>query len=186
MIRKPLYLFILIVFFNSCKTIKKNTRKTTNTPHRSISVKASSRVKASKKAPQRRYKTPSKADNVINTALGYSGVKYKYGGTSHKGMDCSGLLYTAFNKHNVSLPRVSYVMAEEGKRIPIKNVEKGDLLFFKTNKKGRRINHVGLVVAVENNAIKFIHSTSSRGVIVSSLKEGYWNYAFVKATRVLN
>jgi cell wall-associated NlpC family hydrolase len=76
-------------------------------------------------------------------------------------------------------------MAEEGKKIRVRDVEKGDLLFFKTNKRAKRINHVGMVVAVENNEIKFIHASSSRGVTVSSLREGYWNQAFVKATRIL-
>jgi cell wall-associated NlpC family hydrolase len=76
-------------------------------------------------------------------------------------------------------------MANEGKRIDLTEVTKGDLLFFTTTKRRKRINHVGLVVAIEGEEIKFIHATTSRGVIVSSLQEGYWNYAFVKATRIL-
>lgn len=100
-------------------------------------------------------------------------------------MDCSGLLYVAFADQDISIPRTSYVIAEEGKDIRVKDVDKGDLLFFKTSKRSKRINHVGLVVSVDDDGIKFIHSTTSRGVIVSSLKEGYWNYAFVKATRIL-
>lgn len=129
--------------------------------------------------------TDVKANAIINTAMTFSGVKYKYGGTTRKGMDCSGLLYVAFNEHDISLPRVSHEMANEGKRIKVNQVTKGDLLFFKTNRRGKRVNHVGLVVAVEDDEIKFIHASSSRGVIISSLREGYWNYAFVKATRVL-
>ncbi|MEM8938226.1 MAG: NlpC/P60 family protein, partial [Bacteroidota bacterium] len=69
--------------------------------------------------------------------------------------------------------------------IKVGQVQKGDLLFFKTSKSGKRINHVGLVVDVKGDDIKFIHSTTSRGVIVSSLREGFWNYSFVKATRIL-
>ena len=129
--------------------------------------------------------TTTKADEIINTALTYSGVRYKYGGTSRKGMDCSGLLFVSFNENEVDLPRVSHEMAGEGKKIGLQKVRKGDLLFFKTSRKGKRINHVGLVVSVEGDDIKFIHSTSSRGVIVSSLREGFWNLSFVKATRVL-
>lgn len=127
----------------------------------------------------------SKADKVINTALTFSGVRYKFGGTTAKGMDCSGLLYVSFAEHDIKLPRTSIHMAEEGKKIKIKDVEKGDLLFFKTQKRAKRINHVGMVVNVENGEIKFIHSSSSRGVTVSSLREGFWNSAFVKATRIL-
>lgn len=124
------------------------------------------------------------AEAIVETALSFAGVRYRYGGTTRKGMDCSGLLYVSFQEHEVPLPRVSGEMAEEGKRIDRKEVRKGDLVFFNTRKRGRKINHVGLVVEVRGSDIRFIHSTTSRGVIVSSLNEGYWNYAFVKATRV--
>lgn len=125
------------------------------------------------------------ADRIVSKALTFSGTRYKYGGETKKGMDCSGLVYVAFGEQNIALPRISYEMAEEGKQIKLKKVAKGDLLFFRTGKKSKKISHVGLVVAVDGDDIKFIHATSSRGVIVSSLREGYWNDAFVKATRVL-
>lgn len=125
------------------------------------------------------------ADRIVNTALTFSGTRYKYGGVTRKGMDCSGLVYVAFGKQDIALPRISYQMAQEGKPIKLKKVAKGDLLFFSTGKRSNRISHVGLVVEVDGDDIKFIHSTTSRGVIVSSLREGYWNHAFVKATRVL-
>jgi cell wall-associated NlpC family hydrolase len=126
----------------------------------------------------------SKVDEVIESAMEYTGVRYKYGGVSKKGMDCSGLLYVSFLENDIPLPRTSDQMAEKGKRIKVSRVQKGDLLFFKTQRGGKKINHVGLVVQVEGDEVKFIHSTTSRGVIVSSLREGYWNYAFVKATRI--
>jgi cell wall-associated NlpC family hydrolase len=129
--------------------------------------------------------SPTRSEEIINTALTYAGVSYKYGGTTRKGMDCSGLLYATFLEHDIYLPRVSFYMANEGKKITLEEVSKGDLLFFTTSNRRKRINHVGLVVSVEGEDIRFIHSTTSRGVIVSSLKEGYWNYAFVKATRIL-
>jgi len=125
-----------------------------------------------------------KAEAIIETALEYTGVRYKFGGTTRKGMDCSGLLYVSFLKHDIPLPRTSQMIAQEGKRIRVSELQKGDLLFFKTSRGGKKINHAGLVVEVEEDDVKFIHSTTSRGVIVSSLREGYWNYSFVKATRV--
>lgn len=124
-------------------------------------------------------------EGIITTALRYSGVRYRYGGTNENGMDCSGLLFVAFKEHDIALPRVSHEMALEGRRVHVNEVDKGDLLFFRTTRRGGKINHVGLVVEVEGDDIKFIHSTSSRGVIVSSLREGFWNFSFVKATRVL-
>ena len=134
--------------------------------------------------PEKETKRELRTNAIVNTALGYTGVRYKYGGTTRKGMDCSGLLYTSFGEHDLSLPRVSFDMSRKGIEVGLSQVQKGDLLFFKTSRRGR-INHVGLVVAVENGEVKFIHSTTSRGVIVSSIREGYWSNAFVKATRVL-
>lgn len=181
MLRKSLYISLILLMTNC--VVKK---KTTYGKERKITVEASTEKEIPKETNSKKSKkATAKTDGIITSALAFSGVKYKYGGTTKKGMDCSGLLYVAFKEHNVNIPRISYVMANEGKRIKVNNVVKGDLLFFKTTKKGKRINHVGLVVAVKGKDIKFIHATTSRGVIVSSLREGYWNYAFVKATRIL-
>lgn len=171
-----------------------STKNSKTTEERRISVAAADHLRRGEVPEEKSItsttnrtesKNLSKADEVINTALTFSGVRYKFGGTTRKGMDCSGLLYISFGEHDVKLPRTSIHMAEEGKKIRIKDVAKGDLLFFKTNKRAKRINHVGMVVKVENDEIKFIHASSSRGVTVSSLREGFWNHAFVKATRIL-
>ena len=124
-------------------------------------------------------------ENIINKAQEYNGVRYKYGGTTEKGMDCSGLIYTAFKEENIRLPRISKEMAKRGIEIPLDDVQKGDLLFFQTNKNRTVINHVGLVVASRTGNIEFIHATTSAGVIISSLAERYWYYSFKEARRVL-
>lgn len=185
MVRR-LFLFCLLIITASCGVVKK---KTSYGKERRVYVEAREKdsldAEVVDTAEIPKAPVPERADNIINTALGYSGVKYKYGGTTPRGMDCSGLLYISFAEHDVQLPRVSYLMAREGTEIRLREVNKGDLLFFKTQKRSRRINHVGLVVAVEGDKIQFIHATSSRGVIVSSLQEGYWTRSFVKATRIL-
>ncbi len=181
MLRKFIYI-LLLVFIAGCGSKK----RTSSIKTRTVSVEARKDNTENDTGPSRT--PPSKrtqADYIIDTALEFSGVRYKYGGTTKNGMDCSGLLYVAFGENNVKLPRVSYHMAEEGKRINLQEVNKGDLLFFRTTKGAKRINHVGMVVNVEKGEIKFIHSSTSRGVIVSSLREGYWNNAFVRARRVL-
>ena len=123
--------------------------------------------------------------DIISNAKKYEGTRYKYGGTTKRGMDCSGLVYTAYLEEDIPLPRTSRAMSLEGKRLFLKEVTVGDLLFFETNKNRKVINHVGLVVDVLPDHILFIHSTSSRGVIISSLSESYWHNNFVMARRVI-
>lgn len=181
--------FIIICFLASCGAKKTST----SDKERKISVAAANNartgnVTGATKTEERRTVSSThttKADEIINTALSFSGTRYKFGGTTKKGMDCSGLLYVSFGEHDVQLPRISYNMAEEGRRVTVKNVEKGDLLFFKTSRGSKRINHVGMVVGTDNDEITFIHASTSRGVTVSSLRDGFWNQAFVKATRIL-
>lgn len=123
-------------------------------------------------------------DQILNTAFDYQGVRYRFGGTTKKGMDCSGLVTTAFGDTNISLPRSSSDMAQIGEKIGKSNAQKGDLIFFRTGR-GNRISHVGIVTEVLNNEIKFIHSSTSQGVIISSTKEDYYNRRFVQINRVV-
>jgi probable lipoprotein NlpC len=127
----------------------------------------------------------TKIDKIISNALKYKGVPYKFGGTTKRGMDCSGIVYVSYLQENTPLPRVSRDMAKRGKKVSLKNAKKGDLLFFKTSKRRNRINHVGLIISVKKNQIRFIHATSSRGVITSLLSDTYWKSAFVKVKRIL-
>ena len=122
---------------------------------------------------------------VIRNAKKFEGTRYKYGGTDKKGMDCSGLIYVSFLEEGVALPRTSRDMSLQGERLYLKQVNVGDLLFFETNKNRKVINHVGLVVEVAKEGIYFIHSSTSRGVIISSLSEPYWYNNFVMARRVI-
>lgn len=184
MFKRTLFFVLCLLLANSCIVKKKTTYGKKDQPKITVEATKPTLDTIPTKPKPLRNKSTKKADAIITTALTFSGVKYKFGGNTKKGIDCSGLLYVSFKKHDISIPRVSYLMAQEGRKIKIKNVNKGDFLFFKTSRKGKKINHVGMVVAV-GKEVKFIHATSSRGVIVSSLREGYWNHAFVKATRIL-
>jgi len=122
-------------------------------------------------------------NKIVRKALSYKGTKYKYGGTSKSGMDCSGLMFTSFKSGGVILPRTSISQSKKGVKVSKAKAQKGDLVFFKTGGK-RSINHVGLVVSVDNRDVKFVHSSSSRGVMISSLREGYWSNAFSQVRRI--
>lgn len=129
--------------------------------------------------------TDSKINSIVDYAIQFDGVKYKYGGTTKKGMDCSGLITTAFKSEDVLLPRTTDDLASTGNSIELNEVQKGDLLFFATRKNSRKINHVGLVIDTRPGYVEFIHATTSLGVIVSSLADQFWFFAFVEARRIL-
>lgn len=199
---KKTILFILITTLLSCGSSKKNRVVTTKSEaisksddkrnRRSPSIKNSkTNIGGSSTDSSIENNTESTAvtnatiSNIISSAKSYEGVRYKYGGTTKKGMDCSGLIYTAFNTENIKLPRTSTNMATHGDWIDVKDVQEGDLLFFATKRNSRTINHVGLVTVSRPGRVEFIHSSTSKGVMTSLLSERYWYFAFVQARRVL-
>lgn len=123
-------------------------------------------------------------DKLISTASENLGTRYRSGGTTKDGFDCSGLMYSTFSLHDIKLPRSSFEMASYGSKIDTEKAQRGDLIFFKTNGRGR-INHVGMIIEVLEGEIKFIHSSTSSGVIISSTKESYYERSFAQVNRVL-
>lgn len=123
-------------------------------------------------------------NNLIETATDNIGVRYKAAGTTKAGFDCSGLVFSTFEKENIKLPRSSYDQSKIGNIIKFDDAKKGDLIFFKTNK-SRQINHVGLITEVHREEIKFVHSSTSKGVIISSTKEPYYKNSFVQVNRIV-
>jgi LysM repeat protein len=123
-------------------------------------------------------------DQLIKTASDNIGTRYRTGGTSKEGFDCSGLMCTTFGTFDIKLPRSSFEQSSFGTKINMEDAQKGDLIFFRTNGRSQ-INHVGMVVEVIDGEIKFIHSSVSSGVIISSTKEKYYEKNFTQINRVL-
>ncbi|WP_343589005.1 NlpC/P60 family protein [Flavobacterium sp.] len=125
-------------------------------------------------------------EQLIANATGNIGTRYRSGGTTKAGFDCSGLMICTFNNFDIKLPRSSIEQSRIGTKVSAEEAQKGDLIFFRTN--GRRhINHVGMIVEVaEGGEIKFVHSSTHGGVIISSTKEPYYTRAFSQVNRVLN
>ncbi len=128
--------------------------------------------------------TSRDSENLLKVAKSFIGVPYKFGGTNESGFDCSGLVLVSFDQLGMKVPRNSSQQAEAGKEIDIIEARKGDLVFFNTT--GKSISHVGIVEKIERTGeIFFIHSSTSKGVMISSLEENYWKARFVKAVRLL-
>lgn len=190
--KKILILLAVLATFSSCKSSKKTTNRTTVITRTQknvaeINPKAEPNIISETEITSEPIKTTSSSlvTDIITFAKQFDGVRYKYGGTTKTGMDCSGLVTTVFSAYNISLPRSSRDMAKEGIPVKVEDILEGDLLFFKTNGRNNNISHVGLVVTSRTGLIEFIHSSTSAGVIVSSLAERYWYNAFVEARRVI-
>ncbi|RCW90312.1 C40 family peptidase [Winogradskyella arenosi] len=162
--------FVLLLFASSCKSKKTNSKHSRNTPSVNVNTTA---------------KPTAEAKSIVKYAQSFEGTRYKYGGTTKKGMDCSGLIYTSYKKHDISLPRTTSGLKSYGDWVDVKEVNVGDLVFFATSKNSRKVNHVGIVTNVRTGNVEFIHASTSRGVMISSLADRYWYFAFVQARRVL-
>ncbi|MEZ7506225.1 LysM peptidoglycan-binding domain-containing protein [Flavobacterium sp. Arc2] len=123
-------------------------------------------------------------DQLVSTASENIGTRYRMGGTTKDGFDCSGLMCTTFSNFDIQLPRTSIEQSQYGVKIDNEDAQKGDLIFFKTNGR-RQINHVGMVVEAVDGDIKFIHASVSGGVMISSVKEKYYKKKVSQINRVL-
>ena len=122
--------------------------------------------------------------DIIITARRYLGVPHCMGGTTMKCIDCSGLLVAVFNRHGIKLPHSSEEQARYGRIITdTGKLKKGDLVFFiRTYRTSRFITHSGIYVG-DN---KFIHTSTSLGVTITSLNDPWWRERYLFATRIFN
>ena len=119
---------------------------------------------------------------LLEDAKYFKGGKYVWGGTTPEGFDCSGYVQYLYKKHNINLPRTAWSQSKKGVAVAKSDLQKGDLLFFLTDKKrGIPVTHVGIYIGNGN----FIHAASKKkGIIISPLTHGSYAKTFVSAKRV--
>ena len=132
-------------------------------------------------------KFTKKIDDLLAEAQTYLGTPYRYGGMTRNGIDCSAFVLSVFGAvTGMNLPRVAASQAQEGKKIEKDQLQKGDLVFFSHQGRGR-ISHVGIVEEVSPEGdVKFIHAATSKGVMISSLNDSYWGPKYRFAKRVIS
>jgi cell wall-associated NlpC family hydrolase len=131
-------------------------------------------------------KNSQQVDELISFAKKFLGTPYRYAGTTPSGFDCSGFISYIFGNFGLSLVHSSYGMAELGRTVKLSEIRPGDLMFFKgSDPNSTRVGHVAMVIEVTPDAIKFIHSSTSRGVTIENFKTSkYFIPRFIKAKRL--
>jgi cell wall-associated NlpC family hydrolase len=137
-----------------------------------IAPKTTSTVKKAAVTKAADYK--AKAISVAKSNLG---VKYRWGGTTTSGFDCSGLVTYAYGKAGVSLPRTAGEMFSVGTKVT--SYQPGDLLFYATSG-GKKVTHVAIYIG---NG-QMIHAATSKGVSIASINNSYWKPRFIGAKRL--
>ncbi|MDQ6932133.1 MAG: C40 family peptidase [Candidatus Eremiobacteraeota bacterium] len=122
-------------------------------------------------------RTSNIAAGLTRSALRFLGTPYVFGGTSPGGFDCSGYVQHVFATIGIRLPRTADAQYYAGIRVH-GGVAAGDLVFFQTYERGP--SHVGIYLG--NGS--FVHSSSSRGVMVSRMHDSYWASRYIGAKRV--
>lgn len=139
---------------------------------------------APKKKPQPAQKHPTFNSDIQNEMGKYLGIRYRLGGSSTSGVDCSGFVGLVYrNIYNVNdLPHqsASLYASPALHKVSLDRLDTGDLLYFKSSSRSNRVNHVGIYLSER----KFIHAAREKGVIVSSLDDPHWSARVVGANRL--
>lgn len=158
------------------KTHTSNVAKASKTAKKHVASRKA--APATKTAKLNNGNKPANS-NVVRTALAYCGTRYRSGGTSRGGFDCSGFVRYVYSKYGLKLPHSSAAQARLGVSVSKSELKAGDLVFFQTN--GRSISHVGIYMG----GGKFVHASNhGRGVTTDSLSSSYYAPRYRGARRV--
>ena len=158
-------------------SVKQQKKPTTQGKPETVQVKH--KVTNHTAKPLRTVPVSGNVKEILTYANTFTGVPYKFGGTTPAGFDCSGYIRHVFQKVGVQLPRQADEQYTVGKKVEKQNLQPGDLVFFETYEPG--VSHSGIYIGDG----QFISATSSSGVAVADIDDSYWGPRYVGAKRVL-
>ncbi len=130
-------------------------------------------------------KKRKKIGTVIWKAKTYLGTPYRLGGNTKSGIDCSGLIRNCYAVIGVDLPRTAREQSKIGSSKGWGSVRPGDIVYFKFKQKGEKWWHTGMITRANKDDIRFIHASTSRGVVESNLMSDYYRKNVKKFRRVI-
>jgi lipoprotein Spr len=168
-------IFLMLFFITSCRHHKETTTTKTSTNTSSASA-AKIKIVAEKLAISEK---DVKAKKLYSFISEWYGTPYKYGGCGRDGVDCSCFTGTLYYKvYGKIIARSSSQLYKESDHIKMKHLEEGDLVFFKIGSKD--VSHVGVYLKDD----KFVHASTKKGVMISSLQEQFFKDTYYGAGRL--
>ena len=171
--RKLFTAFLFIVFVHACSSIyvdRQQTPKVVEIPEDYQPEIGDEKV---------RNQLQTEAEKLM-------GTKYKFGGTTPKGFDCSGFTGYVYDKAQIDISRSSLTQAKKGIQIKVKEAQKGDLIFF-TGTGRNKISHVAMVISNDAKGLVVIHSTTSKGVRKDNVTHSaYWKPKVLFARKIVD
>ncbi|AJI82752.1 putative outer membrane lipoprotein [Yersinia enterocolitica] len=168
------------VMLSACSSPQTSNLHNTQTEMRAVNDKDGLLLQASQDEFEAMVRNVDVKSKILEQYAGWKGVRYRLGGSSKRGIDCSAFVQTTFREQfGMDLPRSTSEQQDLGKKIQRTKLRPGDLVLFRAGSTGR---HVGIYLGND----KFVHASTSVGVTISSLNEDYWNKRYRDGRRVLS
>ncbi|MEA5100105.1 MAG: NlpC/P60 family protein [Bacteroidales bacterium] len=173
---KKLYLYTLLIIsalsISSCSLLKKPSNEET-----AWEIEFDNERDTSKPIKKEEVKIENKT--LANYYEGWLGTPHRMGGTTKQGVDCSGFVQNVYkNVYGIMLPRTASEMEKALEPIESKSsLKEGDLVFFRN--KSKKVSHVGIYL--KDNT--FVHTSTSQGVVITSLNDKYWTKLYYRGGR---
>ena len=165
------------VLLSACTT---NTAKNMHPETRVVGSEDASSLQASQDEFEKMVSNLDVKSRLMDQYASWKGVRYRLGGSTRKGIDCSAFVQRTFREQfGLELPRSTSEQQDSGKSISRSQLRTGDLVLFRAGSTGR---HVGIYIGND----QFVHASTSSGVTISSMNEPYWKKRYNEARRVLS
>ncbi|CCJ85217.1 Lipoprotein spr precursor [Cronobacter dublinensis 582] len=167
----------MAILLSACSST--NTAKNMHSETHAVGENDGLLLQASQDEFEQMVRTLDVKSRIMDQYADWKGVRYRLGGSTKSGIDCSGFVQRTFREQfGLELPRSTYEQQEMGKSVDRTRLRTGDLVLFHAGSTGR---HVGIYIG--NN--QFVHASTRSGVMISNMDEPYWKKRYNEARRVL-